>query len=367
MVLRADVAALVRANGSPAFVYDLARIRENVGRFRAALPGVWLAYAVKANPHQAVVSALRDLVDAFDVSSAGELEQCAGAEMVFSGPAKKPAAIRRAAELGARITAEAVDQYTQIREHAPNARVAVRVNPSARIHAYRVPMGGVASAFGIDEDQLDEVAPFDGIQVFAGSQVSSPGGVVKAACAALDLAERFDTVDWVSFGGGLVPGFDVEALGTKLGSVLDKFRSATGRTLACGFELGRYVVQDAGFYVAQVVSTKTSQGERFAVLDGGFNHLMLHMGRNGVAAPVRNVTNADGPKTNVNLAGPLCTPLDRFAEVTIAEPRPGDLLLFENVGAYGLTASPSAFIGHEKPAEVILDGPTERRGTTSRT
>ena len=345
---------------TPYFLYDLDRIRRSADALRAALPAdFWIAYAAKANPHPRILALMTELVDQLDVSSTGEIDAALAAgwrgdRLTFSGPAKNDAAIAKAAAVGARITGEAEDQLARIRRVAPDARVVVRVNPSQTFHAYRVAMGGVPSSFGIDEEQLERAERRFGLQVFAGSECSSVGGVMRVVTHTLDLVERIGPFEWVSFGGGLVPDFDVAALGAKLHRALDKFAAATGYRPACGFELGRYFVADAGRYVASVVSTKTSRGERFAILDGGMNHVLFATGHlGGAPKPVRNLTRAQGPTERVHLAGPLCTPLDRFGVVELVAPRVGDRIAFEGVGAYGLSASPHGFIQHARPEEVI--------------
>jgi diaminopimelate decarboxylase len=57
------------------------------------------------------------------------------------------------------------------------------------------------------------------------------------------------------------------------------------------------------------------------------------------------------------VTGPLCTPLDSWSRAASLPPlRPGDLLSVPNVGAYGLSASLVAFLGHPAPVEVVVDG-----------
>lgn len=322
---------------------------------RRALDGAGVAYALKANPHPRIAHALAEIVDGADVSSGPEIERAIEAgfrSITFSGPGKTAAAVARAAAIGARITAEAEDQWSLIASYAgPRA---VRVNPAGRVHAYRVAMGGVPSVFGVDEDALWSLPRPIGVQVFAGSMIDSPRGVMKSVVATLDLVERLGGVDWVSFGGGFTPGLDVTRLGALLRPALARFREATGRDATFGFELGRNLVADAGIYVARVVSVKTSRGERFAILDGGMNHALFATGHlGGEPAPAYSL--ADRPKELVHLCGPLCTPLDRFGRMMIASPRVGDLIVFPSRGAYGLTASPHGFISHEPPAELFVE------------
>ncbi|MEQ8983989.1 MAG: pyridoxal-dependent decarboxylase, exosortase A system-associated [Deltaproteobacteria bacterium] len=334
-------------------------MRAKAQRVKAAVPAS-IAYALKANPHPRIAEALAPILDGVDVSSARELAIAtsagfAGERVTFSGPGKTASAIAAAQAAGARITAESEDQWARIGTYAPRA---VRVNPRARVHAYRVAMGGVPSPFGVDEEALWALPDPIGVQVFAGSVIDSPRGVMRSVTATLDLVERLGGVDWVSFGGGWTPDFDVERFGAMFGAAVDKFRAATGCAATMGFELGRHLVADAGIYVARVVSVKDSRGTRFVVLDGGLNHNLFATGHVGGDPPrVRNVSRS-GPPEDVVICGPLCTPLDTFGNHRVAAPRVGDLFVFAERGAYGLTASPQAFIHHDPPAEIFASDGT---------
>jgi diaminopimelate decarboxylase len=151
---------------------------------------------------------------------------------------------------------------------------------------------------------------------------------------------------------------DVDAVGKRLGPMLDKFRAAVGPIEAL-FEPGRWLVGPAGLYVARVVSTKDSRGTQFVVLDGGMNH---HLGATGLLAPpdaprprLINLTRPNAARVTRTIVGPLCTPLDSFGPVELAEPQVGDLLGVECAGAYGASFSPVHFLGHPLPAEVFTD------------
>jgi diaminopimelate decarboxylase len=125
------------------------------------------------------------------------------------------------------------------------------------------------------------------------------------------------------------------------------------------FELGRYLVADAGIYVTRVVDVKDTRGTTFVVTDGGMNHHLTATGNMGQVFrkpfPLANLSRLDGPSRPVTVAGPLCTPLDVFGtKLEIAEPRVGDLLGVFYSGAYGYSASNLGFLSHATPAEVLL-------------
>ncbi len=381
---REQATELARTHGTPLYVYDQAVLLERA-RLARALPGR-LLYAVKANPNAQVLRALHGHVDGLDLSSAGELELAMRAgwpaeQLHFAGPGKTELELQAAVSRGVTLSVESVrelDELARIGDHqGRRARVRLRLNPRQRINAFRVPMTGGPSPFGIDEEEvgvaIDRLRAhatwldFEGVHVHPGGQCTSVGGVATAVATTLDLVERLQrehglAVRQVNFGGGfgvLGPGeeLDVEAVGAKVKAMLTRFREATQSTVEATFELGRWLIGPAGLYVARVVSEKRSRGVHFVVLDGGLNH---HLGATGHLAPEHapkaklvNLTSPDAPLVKRTLVGPLCTPLDTFGEVELAEPRVGDLLGVVNSGAYGYSFSPLHFLGHPLPAEVL--------------
>jgi len=125
-------------------------------------------------------------------------------------------------------------------------------------------------------------------------------------------------------------------------------------------ELGRYLVGEAGIYVTRVVDRKVSRGQVFLVTDGGLNHHLSASGNFGqVIRKNYPVTignrQGDGPREVASVVGPLCTPLDLLADrmdLPVAEV--GDLVVIFQSGAYGASASPEAFLGHPRCAEVLV-------------
>ena len=126
------------------------------------------------------------------------------------------------------------------------------------------------------------------------------------------------------------------------------------------FELGRYLVADAGVYVTKVVDVKETRGKTFAVTDGGMNHHLTATGNMGQvfrkAYPLLNLTRMGGvPGESVAVAGPCCTPLDLFGNnIPLATPEAGDLIGVFYSGAYGYSASNLGFLSHPAPAEVLM-------------
>jgi diaminopimelate decarboxylase len=125
-------------------------------------------------------------------------------------------------------------------------------------------------------------------------------------------------------------------------------------------ELGRYIVGEAGIYVCRVVDRKISRGHVFLVTDGGLHHHLAASGNFGQVIrknyPVVIGNRVNGGRREVaSVVGPLCTPLDLLADrMELAEAHEGDLVVVFQSGAYGLTASPTRFLSHPAPLEVLV-------------
>jgi diaminopimelate decarboxylase len=171
------------------------------------------------------------------------------------------------------------------------------------------------------------------------------------------------TIAQIDLGGGLgVPyaadeaPLDLGALGAGLAALLERHAWFDGEVL---LEPGRYIAAPCGEYLVRVVATKLSRGVRFAILEGGINHLLRPL-LTGQPFPVRLVEDsaagagAEGLLPTV-LAGPLCTALDRLGEVALPALRPGDLLSFGMTGAYGATEAMVEFLSHPRPPEVWVE------------
>lgn len=384
---------LAEAHGTPFFLYDLDVVRARARLIRDAMgPGARLLYAVKANPCSRVLGVVQQVTDGFDVASRGEIALAlrAGASpdrLSFAGPAKTEQDLEAARERGVgTLVVESLRELEWVaRTASPDrrARVMLRVCPELRIHAFAVPIGGVPSPFGIDAEALDPVAErtraladridFAGIHAHAGSQCPSAAAFFSHAEHVLAIAARLEREHGlasaaINFGGGFgvaqgarAAELDPFELARRLRPALDGFATARGAPLTPVLELGRWLVADAGLYVTSVVSEKRSRGERFVILDGGINHLL---GSSAALGPrdrppprISNLSRPEGPTSPLTLVGPLCTPLDVLAaKALVPEPKVGDLIGIGGAGAYGYTMSPLLFLGHDAPAELVLEG-----------
>lgn len=376
---------------TPFYAYDQALIAGRVSELRSALPtAIRLHYAIKANPLPALLRQMADLVDGLDVASAGELAvalaQGAPAEKIsFAGPGKRDEELSAAASAGVLINVESAGEIARLDQIAlaqgKVARVAVRINPDFELKSAGMRMGGGPKPFGIDAEQVPAALAdiglrpglrFEGFHLYAGSQNLRGEAIAEAQRLSYALIRRLADsapapVRSINLGGGFgIPYFPGEQRLT-LGAVrtaLDEIVADAERRFPHAelqLELGRYLVGEAGIYVTQVVDIKVSRGHTFVVTDGGLNHHLAASGnfgqvlRKNYPVAIGTRMNALGSGPAVSVVGPLCTPLDLLADrVRLGTPAIGDLLVIFQSGAYGASASPAGFLGHDAAAERLV-------------
>ena len=378
-----------RVGRTPFYVYDRRLLDARMRELRQALPdAVEIHYAVKANPMPALVGYMACLADGLDVASGGEMAVAldAGANpqcISFAGPGKSVDELRQAVAAGILINVESLREIRVLadiarRTHA-KPRVAVRVNPDFELKMSGMKMGGGPKQFGIDAEQvpgaLAEIGAaglaFEGFHVFSGSQNLQAAAICESQARSLELVMRLaehapGPVRSVNLGGGFgIPYFpgdkplDLAPIGENLASLVEKAKTALPDARLV-IELGRYLVGEAGLYVCRVVDRKVSRGQVFLVTDGGLHHHLAASGNFGQVIR-KNYPVAIGNRMEASdveqasVVGPLCTPLDLLADrMPLPVANEGDLVVVFQSGAYGLTASPTRFLSHAEPGEVLV-------------
>jgi diaminopimelate decarboxylase len=380
---------VAEAGRTPLFVYSRAHLDRRVAELRAALPArVGLNFAVKANPHLAVIGHMAPLVDGFDIASSGELGLCLAlgidpARISFAGPGKRDDELEAAIATGVTLNCESEGEAARalaIGQRLGKApRMAIRVNPDFEMKGSGMKMGGGAKQFGVDAERVPALAreviakgaEWRGLHIFTGSQTLSAEAIMEAQGNVLELAANLSDaighgLPKLNMGGGLgIPYFpgdtpvDLPRVGAALAERLADLPPALADTELC-MELGRYLVGEAGVYFTRVIDRKVSHGVTYLVTDGGLHHQLAASGNFGTVVrrnyPSAIATHYGAQATEeVNIVGCLCTPLDRLAD-NAAMPRAevGDLVAVFCAGAYGASASPSAFLGHGPAAEMLV-------------
>lgn len=378
-----------RGGSTPCFVYSRVHLDKRVADLRAALPArIGLNYAVKANPHTDVIAHMAPLVDGFDIASAGELsmlqaQQIDARRISFAGPGKRDDELEAAIDAGVTLNCEShgeAERALKIAERvAKQPRIAIRVNPSFELKGSGMKMGGGAKPFGVDADQVPELArhvigqgaEWRGLHIFTGSQALSEEAIIDSQRNILKLAGELSdeigvTLPKLNLGGGFgIPYFpndtalDLAPIGSALGDMLKELPAGLADTQLC-LELGRYLVGEAGVYLTRIIDRKVSHGTTYLVTDGGLHHQLAASGNFGTVVrrnyPLAIASRYECEAEEVaNVVGCLCTPLDRLADLAeLPRAEVGDIVAVFCAGAYGASASPSAFLGQGPAAEFMV-------------
>jgi diaminopimelate decarboxylase len=393
MALTADVlAGLASSYGTPVYVYDGDVVSERFARLKALFGAQFgVSYAVKANPNLALLRHMAGLVETFDVSSYKEVERVLSIgfpaeKITFSGPAKRPAEIRGAIAQGVgELVLESLDEARLADRFSAELGVRqpmlVRINPLTSPKKFGVNFSGRASQFGVDEEKIAETLPqiaalpnldLIGFHIYSGTNSLDPGAIAENFTIFIDLFRRaadicglsprklvFGSGFGIPYGDGLEP-LNIEALSRLACPLIDELKASPRFAASdCVLEMGRWLVGPAGWLLTSVVAAKASRGVDLRLCDAGFNNHLAAFGLMGTVIrrnwPIRNVSRPDGPRKTYTLMGPLCTSIDLLATaIELPEVAVGDVLAIENSGAYGLTSSPTRFISHPEPAEVML-------------
>ncbi|MEJ2457171.1 MAG: pyridoxal-dependent decarboxylase, exosortase A system-associated [Novosphingobium sp.] len=378
-----------QAGGTPLFLYSAGRVQARVAELRAAMPErLALHYAVKANPFPPLLALMARLVDGFDIASGGELEIVTGAGIApehvsFAGPGKRDAELEAAIRAGVTLNLESEGEAARAiaigEKTGVTPRLAIRVNPDFDLKGSGMKMGGGARPFGVDAERVPALvrmviasgAEWRGFHIFAGSQALDAEAIAETQAQTLQLAARLAEesdapLPHCNLGGGLgIPYFpgdtplDLALVGERLASQFLKRPEVLRDTAFC-MELGRYLVGEAGVYLARIVDRKVSHGEVFLVTDGGLHHQLAASGNFGTVVR-RNYPSAIATRfgaeveEEASIVGCLCTPLDKLADKGgFPHADVGDLVAVFCAGGYGASASPAAFLGQGPAVELLV-------------
>lgn len=354
---------------TPTYVFDARVLRERVRFLRENLPdGVELCYAVKANPF--IVKELDGLVDRFELCSPGELRICQelslpSEQFVISGVYKSPEVIAELAQSGSPIgayTAESLSQLALLRRLSEEKQERLPVQ-------LRLTSG---NQFGMAEEEVRETIrnrasypflEFQGLQYFSGTQKTS----VKRLRRELDyvqgvlraLREEFGyEAKELEFGPGFPvmyfasEEFDEAAFLADFSELLRGMEEKPRLVL----ELGRSIAASCGAYLTRIVDKKSNHGQNYAIVDGGMNHLVYYGQSMAMKLPrCHAYPERSGEAEKWNLCGSLCTVNDILVkQLPLCVPQIGDVIVFENTGAYCMTEGISLFLSRALPAVVLL-------------
>lgn len=378
--------------GSPLYIYDLDSIIANIEQLKSSLTDVELYYAVKANPNLILLKELKAHVCGLDISSGGEIEQALLAgyhaeNFSFAGPGKTEQALKIAIKNNTgSINAESLDDLTRIIKIAKQlqqpANISLRINPLKLINKFAIKMGGKATQFGIDEENIEtainlvkenpQSLNFVGYHIYAGTQCLDAASFKENFEYIFELlaivTKKYQlTPKKINVGGGFgIPYFagnqnlDIAAAIKHLNNAVKEFKANNNLAqTAIILELGRYLVGPYGYYLTQVLARKESREKIYIIVDGGMHQHLSASGNLGQVIrknyQIKNITSQKKETEKIDIAGALCTPLDILAtNIELPQTNVDDLIVIENSGAYGYSSSPLLFLGHPTPREILV-------------
>jgi diaminopimelate decarboxylase len=370
---------LAEEHGTPLYVTDLDRVRENYARFVAAFPDAHVMYAVKANTGRAVVRALEAAGAPMEVAAAGEMERVLRAgvdpEDVRYTAVNPPDAdldyvVEKWRETPSlTVTVGAESTIDRLRERGFDGRLVLRVNPGIGTGHHEKVATGKDAKFGIPRDRVPEVAEsvrtstdldLVGLHMHVGSGVLDDdlADHCRAVERLADVARAVGGLEFVDVGGGFGVPYRPEEEPLDLAATADAVRAALGDLEAdLHVEPGRFVVADASVILGRVNTRKETPATTVVGVDASMTTL-LRPAMFDSYHPMRNLTgDLSGREPEpVSVGGPICSSADVFCQDRqLARVERDDVLAIGNAGAYGYELA-LQFHSQPRPAEVALEG-----------
>jgi diaminopimelate decarboxylase len=373
-----DLLNVVKSYGSPVYVYDADTITAQYNRLTNAFKSVKqlrLNYAVKALSNLSILQHLKGLGSGLDTVSIQEVQLGLKAgftpdRIIFTPNGVSLGEIEEVAAMGVQINIDNLSILEQFGTKHPETPVCIRINPHVMAGGNtNISVGHIDSKFGISIHQLPHVLRIventgmniNGIHMHTGSDILDIDVFVYATEILFETAKQFSDLTFIDFGSGFKVPYkegdietNIEELGEKLGKRFNAFAKAYKKPLTLTFEPGKFLVSESGKFLVQVNVVKQTTSTVFAQVDSGFNHLIRPM-LYGSQHEIHNISNPNGRERFYSVVGYICE-TDTFANNRrIAEISEGDILAFDNAGAYCFTMA-SNYNSRYRPAEVLIKG-----------
>lgn len=372
---------LAADHGTPVYVLDLDRVRENCRRLSRAFADADVYYAAKANTTRAVLSTVHEEGLGVECASIGEVMRALDAgvpadNLLYTAVNPPAGDLDEAVTIdGLTITVGAVDTIERLAERGYAGRLCLRVNPGVGAGHHEHVSTGDNPKFGVPYDRARSVLTdandrgFNvvGIHAHAGSGITTEDLadhrelVARMGALARDAEVALEFVD---VGGGFGVPYRPDDPPLDLTAVAAATREAIGETDArLVVEPGRYIVADAGVLVTRVNTVKETGDHLVAGVDAGMNTL-IRPALYDAYHHIVNLAHGDESRSQrtVTVAGPICESADVFGDYPdLGVPERGDFLAIGNAGAYGYEMASHynsrprpAIIGIREDEELVL-------------
>lgn len=370
-----NLLAIAGEFGSPVYVYDSAKIVSQFERLTNAFKPVKnlkLNYAVKALSNISILQLMNSLGAGLDTVSIQEVKLglLAGVSpenIIFTPNGVSMEEIEEVSFLGVQINIDNLSFLEQFGTKHPEVPVCIRINPHVMAGGNsNISVGHIDSKFGISIHQIPHILRIventgmniNGVHMHTGSDILDIEVFLYASEILFDTAKHFKNLDFIDFGSGFKVPYkegdietNIEEFGKKLSKRFNAFCKEYGKDLTLGFEPGKFLVSESGYFLAKVNVVKQTTSMVFAGIDSGFNHLIRPMFYNS-HHEILNISNPGGKQRFYSIVGYICE-TDTFAtNRRIPEITEGDIVAFKNAGAYCFSMA-SNYNSRYRPAEVL--------------
>tara|TARA_Y100000034_G_scaffold137038_1_gene219179 strand:- start:111921 stop:113150 length:1230 start_codon:yes stop_codon:yes gene_type:complete len=376
MIENAKLIELTEKYDSPLYVYDASKMESQYNRLTNAFKEVKnlkLNYAVKALSNINVLHYFKKLGAGLDTVSIQEVQLSLATginpkDIIYTPNGVSLQEIEEVAEMGVQINIDNLSILELFGQKHPEIPVCIRINPHIMAGGNsKISVGHIDSKFGISIHQVPHIKRvventgmrINGIHMHTGSDILDIDTFLRATEILFDVARQFDNIDFIDFGSGFkVPykegdiSTDVEQLGLQLGERFNQFCEEYGKELTLMFEPGKFLVSEAGVFLAKVNVVKQTTSTVFAHVDSGFNHLVRPMMYDSYHK-ISNISNPDGRMRYYSVVGYICETDTFGSNRRISEISDGDILCFHNAGAYCFSMA-SNYNSRYLPAEVLV-------------
>ncbi|WP_243471241.1 diaminopimelate decarboxylase [Winogradskyella sp. MH6] len=367
---------IAKEYGSPVYVYDAEKITSQYNRLTKAFNSVKnlrVNYAVKALSNISVLKLFNSMSSGLDTVSIQEVQLGLKAgfkpeDIIYTPNGVSLEEIENVAELGVQINIDNLSILEQFGSKHPKIPVCIRINPHVMAGGNtNISVGHIDSKFGISIHQIPLLLriventnmTINGIHMHTGSDILDIDVFLYASEILFETAKNFKNLEFIDFGSGFKVPYkkgdietNIEELGKKLSKRFNSFCKEYGKELTLAFEPGKFLVSEAGVFLAKVNVVKQTTSTVFAQIDSGFNHLIRPM-LYGSQHEIVNISNPKGRERFYSVVGYICE-TDTFANNRrISEINEGDILCLKNAGAYCFTMA-SNYNSRYRPSEVLI-------------
>ena len=367
---------LTKKYGTPLYVYNADKIAYQYKRIISAfkdVKSVRINYAVKALSNISVLKFLNTLNAGLDTVSVQEVQLGLKAgfdpkEIIYTPNGVSLEEIEQARQLGVQINIDNISILEQFGQKYPETPICIRINPHIMAGGNsKISVGHIDSKFGISIHQLPHIHRvventgmlINGIHMHTGSDIYDVDAFLRATEILFNAARTFENLEFIDFGSGFKVPYkdgdietDIEELGKKLSHQFNDFCDDFGKELTLMFEPGKFLVSEAGKFLASVNVVKQTTSTVFAGVDSGMNHMIRPMFYDAYHH-IENISNPDGKQRFYSVVGYICETDTLGANRRISEISEGDILCFSNAGAYCFSMA-SNYNSRYRPAEVLV-------------